>query len=114
MHYTSTLPREQAHAILDRILDVAERVGRPTESNYSQRDAERPAGCGRERYLRVHRLAFDARDPGATKIGRARLLTADAWLRWAASLPSRTRPKPPAPLTLDEQLLAELGLERAS
>jgi hypothetical protein len=105
---------ESIDAIVRRIVrDEVARI-RPTGATaiYSQHDHERPAGTKRQRYLDVHALAFGAGDVGATKIGRARLLTPDAWARWSTSLPSRKKAPPPTPVSLDDQVAAELGVER--
>lgn len=75
---------------------------------YSQCDGERPTGCGKTKYLRAWRRALAAGDAGATRDGRARLLTPEAYARHAAA-PSRA-PAPIAPVaTLEDEVLAELG-----
>ena len=94
-------------------------LGRATAATlFSQRDGERPAGCGAAKYLRVHRLAREANDPGATRQGRARLLTPDAWDRWASAIPSRARRTPePAPVSavsIDDVVARKLGVRRSA
>jgi hypothetical protein len=114
------IPREQAHALLDLILDLAERgstrsaVGPVT---YSQRDGERPSGCGRAKFLRVHRRARLSGDPGATTEGRARLMTADAWARHHDAVPSRRRVAPvvaPVAMNVAERVRLDLVRGRRS
>jgi hypothetical protein len=73
--------------IVARLLAACPAATRP----FSQRDGERPVGCGRAKYLRVWRRARAAGDAGATSEGRARILTPDAWARHR-QLPSRKRP----------------------
>jgi hypothetical protein len=81
---------------------------------YSQRDGERPTGCGRAKYLRVHRRAREARDAGATSPGRSRLLTHDAWQRYCDALPSRASKPASAEPSLEARVLKLLGARRAS
>jgi hypothetical protein len=83
---------------------------------FSQRDGERPAGCGRARFLRVWRAASIAHHEGATRDGRARLLTPVAYSFGVAELARRTA-KPSGDLAIvaqdeDADLLTDLGLER--
>lgn len=59
------------------------------EREYSQLDAERPAGVGRARYLRAWRRGRDAGDPECRADGRARTMTPAAWARWGAAAPTR-------------------------
>lgn len=103
------LAEEQAR--IDRQLAELAVSGRT--ACYSQRDGERPPGCGRVRYLRVWRRARDAGDEGASKDGRARLLTHEAYARHAAMSLARPRARiVDEPAGLDEQVLAELGAVR--
>lgn len=85
-----------------RAVVVADRVAAPRP--YSQLEGERPPGCGRARYLRVWRRARDARDPGATADGRARLLTVDAYERHRTAVRAR-----PALRVVGDDLLDEIG-----
>ena len=112
------IPRAAAHGLLDRLFDLAEGVGSvavaATVPLYSQADGQRFPGAGRTKHLRVWQEAFKAGDPGATKQGRARLLTKEAWLRYC-ELPSRKTP--PAPISavapnLDDEILERLGGKR--
>lgn len=83
-------------------------------ASFSQVDGQRPPGCGRAKYLRVHRRAVQADDPGAWSEGRARLMTPEAWARWSRT-ERRAATKamhPPAPSGV-EAMLAELGARRA-
>jgi hypothetical protein len=81
---------------------------------YSQRDGERPPGCGRAKFLRAHRLLVAAGDAGAWSEGRARLISRDAWSRFARD--ERPAPTPPAsssrPVDEDSAALESLGLAR--
>ncbi len=83
---------------------------------YSQLDGQRAPGAGHAKHLRVWHAAAAAGDPGATKEGRARLLTADAWARWCDALPSRARGKREAEpvLSIDDQVAAKLGVRRSA
>lgn len=81
---------------------------------YSQRDGERPAGCGRVKYLRVWRLAYRAGDTGARAQGKARLLMPEAFERFEAQLRKPRRAAlhvVPEPST-DDRMLAALGGRR--
>lgn len=73
---------------------------------FSQLDGERPAGCGRIKYLRVWRRARDAGDEGATVDGRARLMTIEAYARHS-KIAIRRRPK--STIDVDPLLLEALG-----
>jgi hypothetical protein len=79
---------------------------------YSQRDGERPIGCGKPTYSRVWHRAFDASDPGAWREGRSLIMTAEAWQRWATLFRTRA-PRAPAPVASPvtglDALLAEAG-----
>jgi hypothetical protein len=86
----------------------------PAERKLSQLDGERYPGAGRAKHLRVWHLAHDAGDPGATRQGRALLLTEAAWLRWHNKLPSKKSPPKSSPRSLEDCVLAELGGRRAS
>jgi hypothetical protein len=88
-----------------------------TVATYSQRDGERPIGCGRPKYKRVWHRAFAAHDPDARREGRSLLMSAACWARWC-SLPSRA-PKPaptppPAPVSRVDALLASAGARRTA
>ena len=86
--------------------------GRP----YTQRDAERPRGCGRAKYLRVWRLAHRAGDAGARAQGKSRLLTPEAFERFEAQLRKPRRAVlhvVPEPST-DDRVLAALGGRRSA
>ncbi len=126
MSTTSKKERHDAHdelAPLARLLApflvplVAREIVRlgavaPTERPYSQLDGERPVGCKRSKFLRVWALARDAGHPGATEHGRARLLTREAFERFATT--STRAPKAPPsearPVDPDARALALLGL----
>jgi hypothetical protein len=87
-------------------------VGRPT---YSQRDGERPVGCGRTKFLGVHKRARGEGDAGASIQGRARLMTADCWARWCNALPSRASTSEPSrTLSVDDVIAAKLGIRRVA
>jgi hypothetical protein len=91
-----SIPREQVHALLDRILDVAE--GRSVGATlvtleHSQKDGERPIGAGRPKYIRTWHRAFDAGDPGARREGRSLIMSAECWRRWCTT-PTRVKLKP--------------------
>ena len=64
---------------------------------------ELPPGAGPIKFRRTWHRAHDAHDAGATREGRAMLLTPECWSRWArterAERPTAT---PPAPSLLDE------------
>lgn len=84
---------------------------------FSQREGERPAGCGKPTYLKVWARAVAGGDTEAWAEGRARLMSAGCWGRWAQL--ARTKPKkeatPSAPeVTGEEALLAKMGARRAS
>lgn len=86
-----------------------------SEPPFSQRDGERPPGCGRAKFLRAHRLLVAAGDARAWSEGRARLISRDAWARFARD--ERPAPNPPAsssrPVDEDAAALESLGLARA-
>ena len=88
-------------------------VDATTTGSFSQHDGSRPPGCGRVRYLRIWRSAFRAGDAGATRDGRARLLTHDAYQRFARI--ERAVESSPRPVE-DEanDVLSELGAVRRS
>jgi hypothetical protein len=75
---------------------------------YSQKDGERRPGCGKAKHLRIWRRAWAAGDPGATKDGQARLLTAEAYERHR--LPARRAPKTKPEETTSPTLAARYGL----
>jgi len=82
---------------------------------HSQRDGERPIGCGTAKFLRAWHRGRAAGDAECWAEGRARLMTAAAWRRLN---PIRTS-KPPklvavaaAPRTIDDELLEQLGARR--
>jgi hypothetical protein len=83
---------------------------------YSQREGERPTGCGRAKYLRVWRLAHRACDDGARSQGKSRLLTVDAFERFEAQLRKprravlRVAPQP----STDDRILTALGGRRSA
>jgi hypothetical protein len=110
-------------AVLVRLIDarITARLARAigcAVTSHSQRDGERPPGAGKAKFLRVHRLAREGGDPGATVQGRARLMTADAWQRWCGAIPSRARrPVSPAPaphVSADDVIAAKLGIRRTA
>jgi hypothetical protein len=70
---------------------------------------ELPPGAGPIKFRRTWHLAHDAHDPGATREGRAMLMTPECWSRWART----ERPAPPAPSPAPS-LLDELGAKRVS
>jgi hypothetical protein len=120
MHHTHTIPRAQAHSLLDRVLDLAEHgaIGRSSGSVvatlYSQRDGERPFATGRAKYRRVWRRAVDAGDHEARREGRSLIMSAACWTRHCGSIPSRRRTLPAAAVvqsTLDA-LIAASGARR--
>ena len=78
---------------------------------FSQRDGERPVGCGRPKYLRAHKRAVEAGDAGAWSEGRARLMTDECWARWARTI--ATAHLSSAPESQDG-LLAEFGAVRVA
>ncbi len=81
---------------------------------YSQRQGERPKGCGRPKYLRRWKVAHDAADPGVWAEGRARLMTEEAWARWARTEKTPSKVKGLAKVaTPANDLLAEFGARRA-
>lgn len=109
--------RAAALAFADAVAVIIERQGGHAPRPFSQVDGERPSGAGRERYLRIWRLAHKNGDAGATEQGRARLLTSEAWTRWEAKLPSKAKAKlqlvsAPAESRAD-RVLRELGGRRA-
>ncbi len=75
---------------------------------YSQHDGSRPRGCSRERFLDVWKRAHDAGNEGATKDGRARVLTADAYARHSGRRSLAFVRTEPA--SLDDEAARELGL----
>lgn len=79
----------------------------PLERPFSQLDGERPPGCKRSKFLRVWGLARDAGDPGATEHGRARLLTSEAFQRFATTRTATAKPPKADP---DARALTLLGL----
>ena len=107
-------------ALLSRVIDerIDARIGThgADSARYSQRDGERPAGCGASKYLRIHKLVRDAGDPSATVQGRARLMTEECWTRWCNALPSRARKVMPPPavstISVDEVIASKLGIRR--
>jgi hypothetical protein len=109
--------RDEAHALLDRLFDLVEHPARvPNVALLSQLDGQRYPGAERNKHLRVWKLAFAAGDPGATKQGRSRLLTVNAWHRWCGKLPSRAKvkPAPVSHVSVDDEMLEDLGGKRAS
>jgi hypothetical protein len=107
-----TLVDERVRAI---VREEIQSVARSQRAAYSQRDHERPVGASRVRFLRVWRVAHAARDTGAWAEGRARIMTADAWERWASASGQRPRPELRAPAPKadpDTELLVELGARR--
>lgn len=85
-----------------------------SEPTFSQREGERPPGCGRAKFLRAHRALVAAGDRGAWSEGRARLISRETWARFARD--ERPAPTPPAsssrPVDDDAAALASLGLAR--
>lgn len=85
--------------------------GSSDERLFAQHDGSRPAGCSRSGYLQTWGKAWEDRHPGATKRGRARLLTREAFDRYAPS--EKPSPKASPPVLDDERaVLDELGLRR--
>ncbi len=80
---------------------------------HSQRNGERPAGCGRAKFLRAWKAAHEAGDPGAWAEGRARLMTAACWSSRAktARAPAVVKAAPEVPA--NDSLMAEFGARRA-
>jgi hypothetical protein len=78
---------------------------------YSQRDGERPAGCGRIKFLRAWRRAADAGDAGAWSEGRARLMSSECWTKWSRTSRVRVTKAPPAAES-GPSLLESFGLKR--
>ncbi len=80
---------------------------------FSQKDGERPPGCGRPKYLRAWRQAHEQGDAGAWSEGRARLMSAECWARRARTEAPSTA-KAVVVSTPEDDLLAELGATRAA
>jgi hypothetical protein len=86
----------------------------PRLAGFSQRDGDRPLGCSRERFLDVWKRAHDAADDGATADGRTRLLTHEAYDRFARVRRAAVPLSGPRLVerSVDDQVLADLGLAR--
>lgn len=107
----STDPAALLRALADALFPhLADRLGTSARRAFSQRNGERPVGAGRARYLRVWKRAHEAGDEGAWEEGRARLMTADSWTRWArVSAVRGPATGRGAERTPDEEALALLG-----
>lgn len=106
--------RARVLAVVVELLDAVE--ARSADAPYSQRDGERPTGCGREKFMKAHRRGRRAGDSGCWAEGKALLMTRDAWGRLSRAPQAR----PPLALVkqasadgVDDALLAEFGARRA-
>lgn len=97
--------------------EVAKRLrAAPTSSTLcSQYDGERPAGVGKALYLKVHQLAFRNGEPSAVRRGKSRVMSHDAFDKYERQLRKPTAtvlPLRKAPMSVDDEVLAELGGRR--
>jgi hypothetical protein len=103
----ASLREEEAHVF--RALATLAEQRRDTPTLYSQRDGERPPGCGKAKYLRLHRAAAMAGDKEAWHEGRARIMTPACWTRLAMTAPPIPRHSETTELEKGLLLWIELG-----
>ena len=103
----ATLREEEVHVLRALAKLADQRKDAPT--HYSQSDGQRPPGCGKRKYLYLHRLAVRAGDKGAWHEGRARIMTPECWTRLATTSPPVQKQPETSEIEKDLELCIQLG-----
>jgi hypothetical protein len=103
----ATLREEEVHLLRALAKLADQRNDAPTL--YSQSDGQRPPGCGKSKYLYLHRVAARAGDKGAWYEGRALIMTPECWVRLATTPPPVQKQPETSKIEKNLELWIQLG-----